>query len=617
MINQESREAGQILVIVFVALGLVLFTVLSIIAGSQIYFSNTFYSVNAEKAIALAEAGVDKTLATLNKTGGNFSENDLEVSLGSGYGSYSVKVTSTDAATKVIESSGYVPNRDKAKVKRTIKIKTSRGVGVAFNYGIQVGEGGMELGNSNLIKGAIYSNGSIIAGNGNIITGSVFVAGGAQPTADQQVECIEGNCPDYEFGKSVVGENRFDVAQSFKPSISEVLNKVFIRIKKVGTPLDATVRILSDSSGKPNKNGVLATGNLAQTRVTDEYGWIDVGFFSLPALVADTAYWLMISTTLPNTNNYWVWQKIDLNQSYNRGEPKWSADWKTGNPAWTSITGDLSFKTYMGGAPTVLRGGNNKMDVYKEAYANTIENLVIGEDAYYQTITNSTVSGVSHPNSADKPPEVFPISDANVTDWKRQAGDCDTSLNNCQNVLTGDITDCVSTLGSNNPSNPNKPGVKIVGNVNFNSGCRTTVKSPIWITGDLTLNSNNIFTLDSSYNETSGVIIVGGKVTLNTNNHFNGTGVGSSLLMVLTEYDSRIDGVDAIAVNSNGNTGVYYASTGIINPGTGNSFKELTAWKIRLINSSEIDYETGLSSTLFTSGPSGAYSLVKGTYQVK
>ena len=594
----KKKESGQILVIVFVALGVVLFTVLSIIAGAQIYYQNSSYSVDAEAATALAEAGIDKAITSLNKTGGSYSG---ESETGLGGGSYSVTVTAKDAATKVIETTGYVSSKVKARAKRTIKITASRGVGVAFVYGIQVGEGGLDLGNSNTITGSIYSNGSIITGNGNIITGDAWVAGGAQATADQQAICVDPNCTQpaygYEFGKSVNGESRIDVAQSFKPSINEVLNKVSVYIKKVVSPADVTVRILSDSSGKPNKNGVLATGTLFSSLVTGEYGWIDVAFTTLPALTADTTYWLMISTTL-SSSNYWIWQK-DLAPSYTRGEPKWSADWKTGNPTWTAISGDLSFKTYMGGAPTVIRGGGNKMNVGGDVHANTIEKLIIGKDAYYQTISDSTVTGVSHPGSADPPPKVFPISDANTADWKQQAQNA--------GVTTGDITNCVSILNSQ----------KIVGNVTFNSGCNVILKSPIWITGDLTLNSNNILTLDSSYGETSGVIVVDGKVILNSNNHLNGTGVGSSLLMVLSAYDSRTNGLDAIAVNSNGNTGVYYASTGIIAPGTGNSFKELTAWKIRLINSSTIDYETGLSSTLFTSGPSGTYSLVKGTYQIK
>lgn len=604
--RKTYSEKGQILVIVFASLGMVLFTVLFIIAGAQVYHQNASYSHQSEKALALAEAGVDKALNSLNSTGGAYSGEEETVL---GEGSYSVTVSSTNPTTKLIESTGYVPNKEKPKAKRKIKINMSRGVGVAFNYGIQVGEGGMDLGNSNIITGSIYSNGSIIAGNGNEISGDAWVAGGPQANADQQSVCLDSNCDTsaygYEFGKSVNGESRIDVAQSFKPSINEVLNRVSVYIKKVGSPGDVTVRILSDSSGKPNKNGVLATGTLFSSLVTGEYGWIEVAFSTLPALTQDTTYWLMIST-IQSSSNFWIWQN-DLGQNYSGGEPKWSADWKTGNPTWTSISGDLSFKTYMGGAPTVIRGGANKLTVLGDVHANTIENLEIGRDAYFQTIINSEVGGTSYPGSADPPPKVFPISDANTVAWKKQAGDCDSSLNNCQNISSGDIPDCVNILESK----------KYEGNVTFNSGCRVTVMSPVWITGTLTLNSNNILTLDSAYQETSGVIVVDGKVILNSNNHLNGTGAGSSLLMVLTTYDSRTNNEDAIAVNSNGNTGVYYASTGIIAPGTGNSFKELTAWRIRLINQSTIDYETGLSSTLFTSGPSGSYSLVSGTYQVR
>lgn len=594
MIKMKNQR-GQILVIIIAALGVVLFTVLSVVAGAQIYFSNSMYTYNGEKAIALAEAGVDKSITALNKTGGGYS-GEVETILGEG--SYSVAITSKDAATKAIEATGYVPNKLNPKTKRTIKISASRGVGVAFNYGIQVGEGGMELGNSNLVKGSIYSNGSIIAGNSNVITGDAYVAGAALANADVQTDCDGSNCTDYIFGKTINGEIRLNIAQSFKPNVDQVLNKVSLKIKKVGSPSDVVVRIMGDSSGKPNKNSVLTSGTLYSNLVTTSFGWIDVTFSTLPVLEKDTTYWLMIETT-SNPSNYWVWQN-DLAQSYSRGVPKWSADWKSGNPTWTMINGDLSFKTYMGGAPNVIRAGSNKMDVNGNVHANTIENLTIGKDAYFQTIINSSVGGVSHSNSADSAPKVFPISDANVADWKAQ-------VDKPELTQTGDITSCVSTLGP----------AKIIGNVNFNSGCRVVVKTPIWITGNLTLNSNNILTLDPSYNETSGVIVVDGKVSLNTNNHFNGTGIGSSLLMVLTTFDSRINGEDAIEVNSNGNTGVYYASEGIIEPGTGNSFKELTAWKIKLINSSVIDYETGLSSILFTSGPSGTYSLIKGTYQVK
>src|SRR3990167_9265004 len=118
-----KNQSGQILIVVFIALGVVLFTVLSIITGAQVYFQNSQHSVDGEKAVALAEAGIDKALNSLNKTGGSYN-GESETSVGDG--SYSVTITSTDAATKVIEATGYMPNKTKPKLKKTIKVTSSR-----------------------------------------------------------------------------------------------------------------------------------------------------------------------------------------------------------------------------------------------------------------------------------------------------------------------------------------------------------------------------------------------------------------------------------------------------------------------------------------------------------
>lgn len=595
--GRPKYQSGQILILVFITLGVVLFTVLFIIAGAQIYFQNANYSYLAEQAAAIAEAGVDKALSSLNQTGGSYT-GEVETSFGDG--SYSVTITSLDAETKVINSTGYVPNKANPKAKRTIKITSSRGVGVSFVYGIQVGEGGMELGNSNTINGTIYSNGSISGGNENTVTGDIWIAGGPQGSADQQTDCTGGNCQDFIFGRSWGGNSQLDIAQSFQPTSSGPLNKISLKLYKVGNPPDVTVRIMDDDGGKPHKNSVLAQGVLYSSLVTNNppgYGWIDVTFNTLPSLTADTTYWVMIDTS-NDSNNYWSWQE-DLAQSYTRGRPAWSPNWNTGNPTWNLFNQDLSFKIILGGGITSVTGGNN-FTVGGSVHANTISGLMISQDAYYQTISNSTVSGTSYPGSSDPPPKVFPISDANITDWKNQVDKPETTF-------VGDITDCVASLGP----------VKIVGNVTFNSNCTVTIKSPIWITGNLDLNSNNILKLDSSYGSSSGVIMVDGVVTLGSNNKLQGTGTGSSLLMVLSTYDSTVNGISAIVVYNTGNSGVYYASKGIIEPGNRNSYKELTAWSIKLINNSTIDYETGLSSTLFSSGPGGTYSLVRGTYQVK
>lgn len=589
---KPDDQSGQILGLVVIITALILVTVLVLIGASQLYFQSSSYSVEAEEAIALAEAGVDKAVASLNKTGGSYS-GDSEIILGGG--SFSVNVTSIDAATKMIEATGYLPNKSKTRVKRKVKVKITRGTGVAFVYGIQVGEGGLELGNDNLVIGSLYSNGSVKGKNNNQVTGDIWIASAPQAFPDQSNDCEGLNCQDFLFGKNTGGDAVLDVAQSFVPSLSEALNRISLKVKKVGSPVDISVRILSDKNGKPDKNNVLATGVLSSSLAASEYGWIEVTFGTTPGLSSDLTYWILLDTSLDN-NNYWFWEN-DLALGYSRGSAKWSDDWQKGNPEWNDVTGDLSFQIFMGGQPNSVEA-EQAFSVGGDVHAHTVKNLNITGDVYYQTLINTTAANYV-PISDDPAPKTFPISDANVEDWKDQA--------ESNGIIGGDISDCVSILESK----------KIVGNITFGSNCIVTVKSPVWITGNLTINSNNNLKLSSEYGVTSGVIIVDGIIELGSNNKLEGTGQGSSLLMALSNYDSRINDISAIKITNTGNSGVFYANKGIIEPGNRNKFKELTAWKIKLVNNGEINYESGLSSTLFTSGPSGSYSLVKGSYQVQ
>lgn len=588
----KFNQSGQILLLVFVSLGVILFTVLFIVGGSQIYFQNSQYSYQAESASAIAEAGVDKAIASLNKTGGSYN-GEVETALGDG--TYTVTITTKDTATKYIESTGYIPNKSKAKAKRTIKVSVSRGIGASFIYGVQVGDGGLQLGNSNQVNGSIYSNGSVTAGNGNVVTGDVWVASSTQIIPDQTTDCIGSNCQDYIFGKSVNGELRLNVAQSFKVSNSGLLNKLTLKLKKIGVPPDSTIRILLDKNGEPDKTNVIATGTLASSLVSSIYGLIEVTFSSSPSLISGTSYWIMISTSSDN-NNYFAWRS-DLAQSYNNGSPFYSDDWQAKNPKWINISGDLSFQVYLVGGANKISAGNS-FTVGGNAHANTLENLTIQKDAYYQTLINTTVGGVGYSNSQDPPPKPFPLSDANIAEWKQQAENA--------GVTTEDISVC-SNLNAG----------KIVGSVTFNSNCNITVSSPIWITGDFIINTNNTIALEQSFGPISGIIVVDGIISLGSNNHVVGSGVDSSVLLLLSTYDSRTNGISAIQISNTGNVVVLYADKGIIEPGNSNQFKELTAWGIKLINNGQITYDTGLSSSLFSSGPAGSFGLVKGTYQVK
>lgn len=587
-----KKESGQILILVFIALGVVLFSVLFIIGGAQLYFQNALYSVNAEKATALAEAGIDKALASLNKTGGSYN-GETETPLGEG--SYSVTVANKDAATKILQVTGYIPSKSNPKVKRTINIQISSGSGISFVYGILVGNGGILMGNDSRINGSVYSHGNISGGNNEIITGDAYVAGGTQPSADQQNDCSGVNCDlnGFIFGNN----NQLDVAQSFKPSTSTTLNKVSLNLRKVGLPANPTVRIMADNNGSPDKNAVLTSGTLSADLVTNQFGFVDITFSSAPALTANTTYWIMIAAQSLNSSNYWAWSE-DLAQSYTRGIPKWSADWRTGNPVWTVINGDLGFKTWMGGVSTSISMGNGSV-VQGNVHANTINGITINKDAYYQVITDSTVNGNPYPHSSDPPPIAMPISEANIADWKTGAQN--------YGISTGDINGCPATLG---------PG-KIDGNVVTTNNCTIIVTTPVWITKNLTFGNSTIFRMDPALGSSSGMIIVDGFTIFQNSDNLFGSGASGSYLMLLSTYDSQISGGEAIDTGNSSITGILYAPFGTIKLANNANFKEAVAWKIEMGTGTTLTYDSGLISTFFSSGPSGSFSLIKGTYQVK
>jgi len=591
-----NNQSGQMLILVFIALGVVLFTVLFIIGGAQLYYQNAQYTANSEKAASLAEAGVDKALASLNKTGGTYN-GESETILGDG--SYSTAVTDKDAGTKILQVTGYIPNKTNPTTKKTISTQVSKGIGISFIYGLQVGQGGLEMGNGAVFNGSLYSNGNVFGGNTTRITGDVFVAGAGQTTADQESDCFGVNCQDFIFGKSVGGENRLDAAQSFIPESSGSLNKVSIKIKKVGSPPNPTVRIMNDANGKPNKNGVLATGTLQANLVTGEYSFVDVTFNTTPNLEDNQTYWIMIAASSLDNSKYWVWSN-DLAQGYTWGVPKWSPNWQAGSPSWNSISGDLGFRTYMGDVATSINLTIGSV-INGNVHANTIiGDMTIAKNAYYQIIGPSvTVSGTKYPDSADPAPIVFPVSEANITDWKNQA--------EAGGVTSGNVSGCTMTLGPR----------KIDGDFTLGNGCTVTVKAPLWVTGNISVGNSTIFVLDSSYGATSGVIVVDGATSLGNSANFRGSGAAGSYLMLLSTYDSLQSGNEAIETGNSSISGIVYAPKGTVELANGASFKEITAWKIKLGNNGVLNYDSGLASTVFSAGPAGSFSLIKGTYQVR
>ena len=133
------------------------------------------------------------------------------------------------------------------------------------------------------------------------------------------------------------------------------------------------------------------------------------------------------------------------------------------------------------------------------------------------------------------------------------------------------------------------------------------------------MTNSDTLKLDPSYGTSSGVIIVDGFVTMDNNNGLKGSGDPASFLILLSNFDTKDDPESRIAVNitNNVNTGIVYSNLGSISLANNNHLTEITAWRLLLSNNVVINYDQGLSSSFFTSGPSGSFSAVKGTYQVK
>lgn len=86
-------------------------------------------------------------------------------------------------ATVTVESASgrrIVESRtDSSGAVRAVRAELRSGTGVSFTYGVQVGAGGLELGDNSSVNGSVYSNGDI-AGNGaskSTITGTAKSAG--------------------------------------------------------------------------------------------------------------------------------------------------------------------------------------------------------------------------------------------------------------------------------------------------------------------------------------------------------------------------------------------------------------------------------------------------------
>ena len=236
-----------------------------------------------------------------------------------------------------------------------------------------------------------------------------------------------------------------------------------------------------------------------------------------------------------------------------------------------------------------------------DAHANTLQNNDIGQDAYYQSISGTTVGGMSYPGSPDPESQALPLTGEQIEVWKEDAAAGGASGSY---TLEGDDT---ASLGP----------VKIAGNLIIKNSAILTLSGTVWVTGDITLEDNGVLRLDSGYGENSGLLIADGSILIKNNFIVCGSEGydadedvcypenGSYVLLLSTKT-----GEDAISLENNADiNGIIYTSAGEVSVKNNARVMAVTGYEIEVENNVIITYESGLVNLNFSSGPGGGWKI--------
>jgi len=577
-INKQSGAAMLISIVFFLFISLAIIS--GLVSPSIREFKNANVNLNSKKSFFLAESGIEDSFYRIikNKPIGTSETITLDSN------TTTTTITTLGGGEKEITSLA-----DVSSFQRQLGITLSTSVGVSFNYGVQVGQGGVDLTGSAGVNGNVYANGPITGSSSSFITGTAISANSPALAADQ----TNGTgVPAYNVSFANASSTQ-DIAQSFQVSVESPLNKIQIYIKKISTPSNATVKIVNNNNGNPGTT-TFATGTLSASTVTTSYGWIDVTFSSNPLLDVGTTYWLVVDAGTSSTKYYIIGAS---NGGYANGLGKigqMGGTWNNTTPSGL----DYYFNIYLGGVTGLIAGSSGSQ--WNQLHIGTVSGTAQAHTVNYTNATGNIYCQIGTGNNKSCTPQTdptyiaFPISEANITQWKTDA--------EAGGIYNGNY----SVGGSNTVSLGPK---YITGNLNVDGSGTLNVTGTLYVGGNLTLGGSGKIRLDSSYGTNDGVIVVTGIIDNGGSGQFLGSGTSGSYILALTtnNCDSSFCSSDAIEVSGSAGSVILYAPNGTIEFGGSAAAKEATAYKIKLSGSSTITYESGLTNNNFSSGPSGSW----------
>ncbi len=575
-IENSHGQAALVMVLVVMSVLLIVIASLGLLTYNDLKsIGNT---VDSSQSYYVSEAGIEDALYRIVNAKAYTNSYNLSV----GNGSTAVNV-SGPITSLVITSNGNVNSRFR---KLEVAMGTSdTASNVAFNYGVQVGYGGLQMDNNSVINGNVYSNGPVVGcNNGCTVTGTAIAATGAG-TIDQDNSSPATPSNSITFGNANSAQ---DAEQSFQVSADNQVKSVDLYIKKVSTPGDLTVNITNDNSGSPGST-VYATGTLSASSVTTNYGWVTVTFTTNPQLNAGATYWLVLDGGT-SASKYYIW---GANNAYINGAA-YTGQY-SGGP-YTAQNLDGYFKLSLGG----VQNGIDSLDIIgADARAHSITNSHVSANKYCQTTDNSPACNTSQP---DPSPQAFPISDANIVAYEAEA--------QVGGTTSGDVT--ITTNQSLGPR-------EITGNLTVNGGVTLTVTGTLYVHGYISFGNGSTITLDPGYGTTGGTIVADGYVFIDNLVTFNGSGQTGSYVMLISNNDcngtnsptgmSCTTNNSAMYVSNNAGTVILFTPNGQMRFKNNAGAKEATAFRLYLEENATITYQTGLANANFTSGPGAGYQI--------
>lgn len=191
----------------------------------------------------------------------------------------------------------------------------------------------------------------------------------------------------------------------------------------------------------------------------------------------------------------------------------------------------------------------------------------------------------------------IPFTEIDLEYWKSQA-------NENNDPIIGDYT--ISTTGDFGPR-------KIQGNLTISgNNTKVTVKGPVHVTGNFTMNSNTELILDPAFGSLGTVILVEGQITLNSNVKIWPTTASPKGYILLISTATG----EAIELNSDILGGIFISTQGTTTLNSNVDIVAVTAYKLVLESNASLVYDVGLAGSQFSSGSGGSWEIVKSSYQI-